>query len=381
MDFLTHPTAVNGLYVAANPATGTPATVLDKEDFNAQLQELMHVIEFAGLTGDAADLTQLRQAIQALALGSAQSSNLCINPGFRVWQRGESFQPGVTPIYTADRWKVTGDGLSGSGTALVTRQAFAAGQTDVPNAVSYLRYQQQAAASSGGGIIKTHLEDLEQTSGKTLTVTFYARALAALDVTAEVVQATALAGAAAPVQTLALTTAWQRFALEFELPNMNPGTLAASDRLEFLLGAPEQGSPQIDVAEVQIHLGSTQTQLLPRSLALEELLCKRYYESSYTRGEFPGEPQTLRGAMAVRENGSELRLLRGLFQVEKRVAPSVTWFSPYSGSSGQIAFNGIDVSASLTRNTSTRDTGYPDQVPSVDPSELTEAHWTAVADF
>lgn len=380
MDRLTHPSAVNGLFVSSNPGAGQPASVIPREHMNAVLLELINTIEFAGITPDAGDLTQVRQAIEAIALGSAQASNLCINPGFRVWQRGSDFSVGLTPTYTADRWKVAADGGGGTGTAQVTRQTFAPGQTEVPNGLYFLRYQQQSAPSSTGGVIKTHLEALEETSGRTLTVSFHARALSAVDVDVDVEQVTALAASSIPQQTVAVTTSWQRFALQFDVPNLDPGSLDALDRLEVLFSPPSQGTPQVDFAEVQIHLGSPQAQLIPRPFALEVSLCKRYFESSYTYGVFPGAVSTP-GSLAVRDSGIEPRTLRGLFQVEKRVRPSVRWYSPYTGNASNVAFNGADRSCIPLPQVSTRDTGWPRISSAIDVSEYCEAHWTAEADF
>lgn len=55
-----------GFFTGGNPGTGTPATVPGFEWFNGVQEELMYVIEQAGLTGSATDHTKLRQAIQLL---------------------------------------------------------------------------------------------------------------------------------------------------------------------------------------------------------------------------------------------------------------------------------------------------------------------------
>jgi microcystin-dependent protein len=55
-----------GFFTGGNPGTGTPATVPGFEWFNGVQEELMYVIEQAGLTGSSTDHTKLRQAIQLL---------------------------------------------------------------------------------------------------------------------------------------------------------------------------------------------------------------------------------------------------------------------------------------------------------------------------
>jgi hypothetical protein len=53
-------------FTDGNPAGGVPATVVTDEWLNGVQEEIMAVIEAAGLTADGADLTQLRQAIAAM---------------------------------------------------------------------------------------------------------------------------------------------------------------------------------------------------------------------------------------------------------------------------------------------------------------------------
>lgn len=55
-----------GFFTGGNSGTGAPATIPGYEWFNGVQEELMYVIEQAGLTGSATDHTKLRQAIQLL---------------------------------------------------------------------------------------------------------------------------------------------------------------------------------------------------------------------------------------------------------------------------------------------------------------------------
>lgn len=60
-----------GFFTGGNSGTGAPATVPGYEWFNGVQEELMYVIEQAGLTGSANDHTKLRQAIQLMLAASA----------------------------------------------------------------------------------------------------------------------------------------------------------------------------------------------------------------------------------------------------------------------------------------------------------------------
>lgn len=61
-------TAPNAGYVDANPAAGTDGSVVPAAAIEHPMREIVEVITHAGLTPDDEDLTQLRQAIQAIAL-------------------------------------------------------------------------------------------------------------------------------------------------------------------------------------------------------------------------------------------------------------------------------------------------------------------------
>lgn len=63
-----------GYFTGGNPGTGTPATVPGFEWFNGVQEEIIAVIVAAGLTPDAGDLTQLRQAIAALVAPDASTT-------------------------------------------------------------------------------------------------------------------------------------------------------------------------------------------------------------------------------------------------------------------------------------------------------------------
>lgn len=62
-----------GFFAAPNPGGGVPATVPGYEWYNGVQEELMAVIEGAGLTGSDADHTKLRQAIAKMIQGGQRS--------------------------------------------------------------------------------------------------------------------------------------------------------------------------------------------------------------------------------------------------------------------------------------------------------------------
>jgi hypothetical protein len=88
MDRIDHPTADASvsdrpLFTEGNPATGLPATVITAEWLNGVQEEMIHAISSAGLTPNAADLTQLTQAVRLLSAAAPvrQPTNLSPSSG------------------------------------------------------------------------------------------------------------------------------------------------------------------------------------------------------------------------------------------------------------------------------------------------------------
>ncbi|WNC90967.1 hypothetical protein RI103_06345 [Paraburkholderia sp. FT54] len=69
-----NPAATPGYFTGGNPATGTPATVLDADWFNSVMVELLNVVAAAGLTPTKGTNNQILAAINTLIGGSVTSS-------------------------------------------------------------------------------------------------------------------------------------------------------------------------------------------------------------------------------------------------------------------------------------------------------------------
>ena len=152
--------------------------------------------------------------------------NVALNGGFDVWQRGTSFTDGNgTTFYGADRWRI----YSTTSGRTWSRQTV----SDSTNLLN-IQYCQRVARNSGNtatNIIYT-IQDVETVNsipyaGKTVTLSFYARAGANFSAasSALAVQLTTgtgtdqsslsgFTGSANPISSsVTLTTTWQRFAL------------------------------------------------------------------------------------------------------------------------------------------------------------------------
>jgi hypothetical protein len=227
------------------------------------------------------------------SIGASGRKNLVINGNFDIWQRGTS-QTAVG-YGSDDRWK---NSVSGT-TQVVTQETFALGQTDVPNNP---KYYSRTVVTSVAGVAnyatKNQLvENVASTSGNKYTLSFWAKADSQKNIAVEFAQVFGTGGSpsttitAIGVTTLVLTTGWQRYTIEVDLPSISGKTLGSDGndkfqvRLWFDAGSNYdsrtnslgQQSGTFDIAQVQLEKGSIATDFEPRSIGEELALCKRYY--------------------------------------------------------------------------------------------------------
>jgi len=230
------------------------------------------------LVADSAATTGLRYS------ATPSASNPVLNSAMQVWQRGTSF---TAAGLTADRWQTgstTNKTLSRQTTSDTTNLAF----------IQYcMRIQRTVSTTGTGGIdIAQNFESVNSIpfAGKTVTMSFYARAGANYSPTSSLLNYylytgtgtdqnlfTGLTGSATPISTTAtLTTTWQRFTATATIGAtatqlvpyflMNPaGTAGANDYFEIT-------GVQIDVGSVALPF-RTYAATLQGELAA----CQRYY--------------------------------------------------------------------------------------------------------
>lgn len=231
-----------------------------------------------------------------------QQDNKIINGTFDIWQRGNSQSTGG--YGSADRWECNNTGATRS----VSRSAFTAGQTDVPgNPKYYMTTDITVAGSSAGDrvINQQKIEDVYNYAGQEITLSFYAKAASGTPTIAvEFLQnfgATEKSGDHADwsgdgVQTVTLSTSWQRFSLTVTVPSISGETIGSNSFLNVAFwfdagttyaaraGSIGHQTGTFDISEVEIVEGS---QPLPcKRPTYEETLraCQRYYEISDARG-------------------------------------------------------------------------------------------------
>ena len=219
--------------------------------------------------------------------------NKIINGNFDIWQRGTSHSN--DGFGSVDRWSNSRIGTANT----VSRQSFTLGQTNVPNEPTYFcRNVVTSVAGSGNYVfLRQSVEDVRSCSGKTVTLSFYAKADSSKNIAVEFSQDFGTGGTpstevtAIGVTTCSLTTSWNKFTVTATIPSLAGKTLGTDNnhflRIGFWLNAGSnfnsrtnslgQQSGTFDIAQVQLEEGSVATPFELRPIGTELALCQRYY--------------------------------------------------------------------------------------------------------
>jgi len=306
--------------------------------------------------------TQQATFTQAISQpGAFMFRNKIINGNFDVWQRGTSQTSAA--FGSADRWFC--DHVGSTKTA--SRQMFTLGQTDVPNSPKFfMRHVVTSVAGAGNYCLMWQkIENVEILSGKTVTVSFWAKADSAKNIAVEFEQSFGTGGSPSGVvsgigsQLIALTTTWARYTATINIPSIAGKTLGTDDNNCLLLlfwfdagsnwnsraASLGQRSGTFDIAQVQVEEGAVATPFEQRPFGMELALCQRYYQESKniltlfratTSGNFGGAYLDVR------------------FVTEFRITPTLAFFTNTAKTTSGILVNGATTSTSyLVGNSST----------------------------
>jgi len=223
--------------------------------------------------------------------------NKIINGNFDFWEYSTSQ---TSSGYGSDNRWINEHSTS---TKTHTRQAHTIGQTDVPGNPKY--YSQTVFTTGGGAgdyIRKTQrVESVYTFAGETITLSFYAKAASSLDIATEFLQNFGTTGSpsadvtAIGVTTHSLTTSWQRFTATVAIPSISGKTLGTdnNDYLELLFwleaGSTYNGrtnslgnqSGTVQIDRIQIERGPAATDFDDRGIAIDGMLCERYYKTLF----------------------------------------------------------------------------------------------------
>lgn len=339
--------------------------------------------------------------------------NALINGDFQIWQRGALLANPGHLEHTVDRWNVDWNGPS-NGAFQIVREEFALGQTDVPGEPRYFARWEQLEQGSGNTFrdFSQQIEGVRTLAGQTVTISCYLRtsrkvvrghggvgrppAVPAPKETVHLVteQFFGGGGGSGPQFTtsppIVVTGRWERAAFTTTLASI-AGTHIGSvgdDSLNVIISmrnAPLAAGVlsdsandvfSLDIADVQIELGTVATSFERLSVGAQLSDCERYFQKSYDLGVKPGSP-SYPGTENCRQN-TPYNVMGVRFRKTMRRAPTIKLYNPATGAEGTwqslstpIAVSAGDVGAN----------GFHVDVAAGIPGEPLAGHWTANAEF
>ena len=320
---------VTGLAVGGLPDGTVDDGTLASGIASSKLTGALPAISAASLTNVPKDVT----------VGGRK--NIVMNGAFQVWQRGTSFTANGDE-FGADRWGIERDNQT------VTKEIASIGnircnsmkmlKTGSGAITAYHSIEDGTGVSAGGSLF----------NGKTLTLSYYARASGSFDNNGQAWLYYNNNGSSVQVATCtdSLSTSWTKFTHTFTMPtntqtyaNVYSLTLSVIRALDGNVG----NSDWVEVAQVQLEESSTATDFEHRSYGEELALCQRYCQVWAEAGDAlcvagKGQGSTaidflwplevpLRASPTVSQTGSGWRAFRPTANlVESSATPTVTRF-------------------------------------------------------
>lgn len=218
-------------------------------------------------------------------ISAAGSGNAIINGAFDIWQRGTSFTQtdfSAGRTHTADRYNTLYNAVPTAVT--VSQQSFTPGAAPVAGYEGSFFYRSTLTTIGSTTIWgpQQRIEDVRTFAGQTATLSFWAKADSARNLTVEVVQNFGSGGSGDVTVTStvqALTSSWARYTFTLTVPSISGKTVGASSSLRVtLLQAAASGSV-LDIWGVQLESGSVATPFKRNgeNIAAETAACQRYY--------------------------------------------------------------------------------------------------------
>jgi hypothetical protein len=220
--------------------------------------------------------------------------NYLVNSSFLIWQRATSQ---TTIGYGSDdRWRNDHDGS----TKTHSRQNSTDTERAFFNSPYYSRTVVSSVTGAGNRVVKWQpIEDVTKLAGKTVAISFWAKADSSKNISIETFQTFGTGGSPSTGvslggQKIALTSTWQKKTLTTTFPNLIGKTLGTDGvhtsftSIFFWFDAGSdynartdslgQQSGTFDIAEVKLEVGSVATpfSLAGGSIGGEEELCQRY---------------------------------------------------------------------------------------------------------
>jgi hypothetical protein len=253
----------------------------------------------------------------------------------QVAQRGTSVTGKTdTAYHTVDRWQ----GVHSGSTYNQSQQVVTLGDSTVGAFKYFLRHEVTTANDFAGILYK--VEDVQSVPEGTVTLSFYAKGTnpggGELQVRGRQNFGTGGSPSSEVIETaqsLVLTSSWQRFTYQFNVPSILGKTLGTDSNSYYRIDVQQPGADDttdawtLDITGVQLEIGNTATPFEHRSYGEELSLCQRYY---YQIGPHSGAQRF--GIDGFYSNGTGAALnVMFTHPTTMRAAPTLTAGAGFSG--------------------------------------------------
>lgn len=295
--------------------------------------------------------------------GSAINNNIMINGAFDVWQRSigkDSAHNGIESTYFADRWARV-NGVSGGGSSITSasleRKTFDTNQSEVYGSPKYYMSSTHSISGPTDGDyihLENRIEDVRTLGGEDVTLSFHAKCGVTGSTMGIVLnQYDGSNTTTSTVARASVGTIWGKYEVSFNIP-----TVSSVPTGKHYLGVGFDVTymdTDFDVAKVKLERGLVATVNEPIKQNDELKRCSRYYQRSYNVDENTHSITMLdRNSPTITVVDFTITPLKDLyfkFPVRMRVSPSITFYSPSSGSTGDAYNRTAEVDLRYTSGT------------------------------
>jgi hypothetical protein len=278
----------------------------------------------------------------AVALAQGASNNVTfrnriINGTLQFWQRGTSFTG--SGQYTADRW------ATDQPSNIISQSS------DVPN-TSY-NYSIDVNANGVGNTpaLYQRIEsyNIQDVASGTITISFWGKLISGTATTTVNLRYPATRDVYSGTVTsfsstnVTLTTSWAQYSVT--VSSLPAGV--ANGLMMYFIGT---NGADFRVTGVQLEAGTTASPFEYRQYGTELALCQRYFEMSYNQGVTPATVTTVGTVwnyLSVTSGTVGDIAVTLQFKVDKRVTPTMVFYSPSTGAAGYFQSVSADVVANI----------------------------------
>lgn len=303
-------TVGNTIRITVAKVSGYREIAWEEMDVTARATDVLSVVRAregsTALAFSIGDTVSIRAT--AGLLSGINNPNMLINGNFNQWQPYTAAVTGTNAML-ADNWRM----VSGGSTHSSTQGTVTDGTDDVffdpSDGAAAAQYFATVAVTSVAGAanyvaLVNRMEGLRRFAGKTITVSFWAKAASGTPAIGLHCSSNFGSGGAPSSQVnhtgeaKTLSTSWTKFTHTVTIPSVSGKTFGTTPNTSFcqlaiyldagsnynsLLGSMGQATKTVSIAQVKVEVGTLATQFMPEDPEVELAKCQRYIYK-----KFPG---------------------------------------------------------------------------------------------